>query len=192
VPQYEADRLRMGKPVRRACLSKQTTTELVAWLLRAAESSRPASPAAPAGGTNTSGPPVRRRRPSLAVIELPTIRLEMGLQDLGRPNLTPTRAGRADSCGITLGWCSRPAGLAPAAPGGRRGRRPTPPGPGSRAAAGGPAGTPRALDAARRRRGIRRVAATTAAPRPGAGARTRRRHRRRGRLNDPDGRVPPG
>jgi hypothetical protein len=57
-------------------------------------------------------------RPSLAVIELPTIRLEMGLQDLGRPNLTPTRAGRADSCGITLCGCSRPAGLAPPAPGG--------------------------------------------------------------------------
>jgi len=81
-----------------------------------------------------------------------------------------------------LWWrCSRPAGLAPAAPGGRRGRRPTPPGPGSRAAAGGPAGTRSALDAARERRGIGRVAATTAGPRPGAGARTRRRHRRRGR-----------
>jgi hypothetical protein len=46
----------MGEPARRACLSKQTTTELVAWLLRAAESSRPASPSTPAGGTNTSGP----------------------------------------------------------------------------------------------------------------------------------------
>jgi quercetin dioxygenase-like cupin family protein len=51
------------------------------------------------------------------------------------------------------GGSSRPAGLAPAAPGGRRGRRPAPPGPGSRAAVGGPAGTPRALDPARWRRG---------------------------------------
>jgi hypothetical protein len=39
-------------------------------------------------------------------------------------------------------------------PGGRHGRRPAPPGPGSRAAAGGPAGTQSALDAARERRGI--------------------------------------
>jgi hypothetical protein len=38
-------------------------------------------------------------------------------------------------------------------PGGRHGRRPAPPGPGSRAAAGGPAGTQSALDAARERRG---------------------------------------
>jgi hypothetical protein len=80
-----------------------------------------------------------------------------------------------------LWWrCSRPAGLAPATRG-RRGRRPAPPGPGSRAAAGGPAGTRSALDAARERRGIGRVAARTAGPRPGAGARARRRHRRRGR-----------
>ena len=80
-----------------------------------------------------------------------------------------------------LWWrCSRPAGLAPAARG-RRGRRPAPPGLGSRAAAGGPAGTRSALDAARERRGIGRVAARTAGPRPVAGARARRRHRRRGR-----------
>jgi hypothetical protein len=39
-------------------------------------------------------------------------------------------------------------------PGGRRGRRPAPPGPGSRAAAGGPAGTQSALAAARWWRGM--------------------------------------
>src|SRR5215218_1018882 len=37
-----------------------------------------------------------------------------------------------------------------------------------------------------------RVAATTAAPRPGAGARTWRRHRRRGRSMPPTAAVPPG
>jgi hypothetical protein len=66
-----------------------------------------------------------------------------------------------------LGARGRPAWLRP--PRGRRGRRPAPPGPGSRAATGGPAGTPRALDATRWRRGTGRVAATTAGPRTGAG-----------------------
>src|SRR5215211_3998262 len=83
-----------------------------------------------------------------------------------------------------LGESSRQADLAPAAPGAAW----TPAraaGPGSRAAAGGPVGTPRALDAARERRGIGRVAATTAGPRPGAGARPRRWHRRRGRSPPP-------
>ena len=79
---------------------------------------------------------------------MPTIRLGMGLQELGRhqPDAKPEQPSPipAESPGA---GCSRPAGLAPAAPG-RRGRRPTPPGPGSRAAAGGPAGT-HALDAAR-------------------------------------------
>jgi hypothetical protein len=83
--------------------------------------------------------------------------------------------------GITLGWVLAAGRPGSGRPGGRRGRRPAPPGPGSRAAAGGPAGTQSALDAARERRGIGRVAATTAGPRPGAGARTRRRRRRRGR-----------
>src|SRR5215203_5237895 len=51
--------------------------------------------------------------------------------------------------GITLWWVLAAGRPGCGRPGGRRGCRPTPPGPGSRAAAGGPAGTPRALDAAR-------------------------------------------
>jgi hypothetical protein len=80
-----------------------------------------------------------------------------------------------------LGWVLAAGRPGSGRPWGRRGRRPAPPGPGSRAAAGGPAGTQRALDAAWDRRGIGRVAATTAGPRPGAGARPRRRRSRRGR-----------
>src|SRR5215211_3764827 len=91
----------------------------------------------------------------------------------------------AHSAGIAGGGVRAAGRPSSGRPRGRRGRRPAPPGPGSRAAAGGPAGTPRALDATRWRRGIGRVAATTAAPRPGAGARTRRRHRRRGRSMTP-------
>ena len=97
----------------------------------------------------------------------------------------------AHSCGIAWGGCSRPAGLAPAAPGGGVDAGPRRPArvKGRRS---GPAGTPRALDAARERRGTGRVAATTADPRPGAGARTRRRHRRRGRSITPTAAILPG
>ena len=85
VPLYEADRLRMGKPVWRVCLSKQTTTELVAWLLR--RQSRPDLRRLQLllEAPTPADQPVRGRRPSLTVMVMPTVRLEMGLQDLGRP-----------------------------------------------------------------------------------------------------------
>jgi hypothetical protein len=92
----------------------------------------------------------------------------------------PTRAGRADSCGITCGGCSRPAGLASAAPGGGVDAGPRRPGQGQ----GPPPAVPQGRHAPLTRPaggvGPGRVAATTAGPRPGAGARPRRRHRRRG------------
>ena len=49
-------------------------------------------------------------------MELPTIRLEMGLQDLGRPQPDAELRSRARFLRNDLGESSRPAGLAPAAP----------------------------------------------------------------------------
>jgi len=69
-------------------------------------------------------------------MELPTIRLEMGLQDLGRPQPDAELRSRARFLRNHLGESSRPADLAPAA----QGAAWTPAraaGPGSRAAAGG-------------------------------------------------------
>ncbi len=76
------------------------------------------------------------------------------------------------------GFWSRPAGVPSPAPGGVWA---TPRGAasGSRAAEGRSAGPRSALDAPAERRGIRRLAATTAGPRPGAGSRPRRRRRGR-------------
>jgi hypothetical protein len=126
--------------------------------------------------------PMRERRPSrllmlMAAADDPP---GDGLRDPGRPQPDAEHSSRARFLENQPGWV-----LAAGRPGsGARGTAWTPARAaraGSRAATGGPAGTPRALDAARKRRGTGRVAATTAGPRPGAGARTRRRHRRRGR-----------
>jgi hypothetical protein len=63
--------------------------------------------------------PVKGRRPGRSVMEMPTIRLGMGLQELGRrqSDAKPEQPSPipAESPGA---GCSRPAGLAPAAPGG--------------------------------------------------------------------------
>src|SRR5215207_3835498 len=107
---------------------------------------------------------------SLGYVVVPSFRCSSA------PELLDAHSGE-----ITLGWVLAAGRPGSGRPGGRRERRPAPPGQGQGPPPGGPAGTQRALDAAQRRHGIGRVAATTAGPRPGAGARTRRRHRRRGR-----------
>jgi hypothetical protein len=127
-----------------------------------------------------------RRWPVVGAAELPTSAWGWAIRIWDGSNLAPRLISRARFLPSPIpaespsARSSRPVGLAPAAPGAAW----TPAraaGPGSRAATGGPAGTPRALDAARERRGTGRVAVTTAGPRPGAGARPRCRHRRRGR-----------
>ncbi len=90
----------------------------------------------------------------------------------------PDAPGLADSGEISNVVAGRRA-LAP--PGGDVSTRPATPADGSRAAEGRSAGPRSALDADAERRGIRRLAETTAGPRTGAGSRPRRRRRGRSR-----------
>jgi len=85
---------------------------------------------------------------------------------------------------------SRPGGLTRPAGGGRS-RRPAGAAVESRAAAGRSEGPRSALDAAGRRRGSWPGGRDNGRQRPGAGARPRRRHRRRGRSMTPTAAVPP-
>jgi hypothetical protein len=99
----------------------------------------------------------------------------------GHAGLGMFRRGASGSpipAGITKVAAGRPA-VGP--PGGGVSTRPATPAAASRAAEGQSAGPRSALDAAGERRGIRRLAATTAGPWTGAGSRPRRRRRGRSR-----------
>jgi hypothetical protein len=100
-----------------------------------------------------------RRWSVVGAAELPTSAWGWAIRIWDGSNLAPRLISRARFLPSPIptespsARSSRPVGLAPAAPGAAW----TPAraaGPGSRAATGGPAGTPRALDAARERRGI--------------------------------------
>ncbi len=108
-------------------------------------------------------------RTGLAVAALPWARPEGPRQRFPMP--------AEYSCGITAKVAAGRRAVAPA--GGGVCARPAAAAVGSRAAEGRSEGPRSALDADGERRGIRRLAATTAGPRTGAGSRPRRRRRGR-------------
>src|SRR5215218_7041310 len=132
-------RLPLGPLTRGFLTTPQASLDAADWPVAPRPASTPGSrptPGAALPGTLASPqaghPPASCRELALGyTINLPSI---------SAPELLDAHSG-----GTTLEWVLAAGRPGPGRPGGRRGRRPAPPGPGSRAAAGGPAGTRSAL-----------------------------------------------